>query len=83
MYGIDVCARDCCAAQLLEDMLTMFDLIQLWQVDSHCVELEQIGLRMLLAFCANGVLDVRPLFFELRLLMSYYKVSVLIGDMSP
>jgi len=47
--------------QLLEDMLTMFDLIQLWQVDSHCVELEQIGLRMLLAFCANGVLDVRPM----------------------
>jgi len=44
--------------QLLEDMLTMFDLIQLWQVDSHFVELEQIGLRMLLAFCANGVLDV-------------------------
>jgi len=48
--------------QLLEDMLTMFDLIQLWQVDSHSVQLEQIGLRMLLAFCANGVLDV-SLFF--------------------
>ena len=48
----------CCAVQLLEDMLMLFDLIQLWQVDSHCVELEQIGLRMLLAFCANGVLDV-------------------------
>jgi len=41
-------------------MLTLFDLIQLWQVDSYssAVELEQIGLRMLLAFCANGVLDV-------------------------
>jgi len=39
-------------------MLAMFDLIQLWQVDSNCVELEQIGVRMLLAFCANGVLDV-------------------------
>jgi len=48
----------CCAVQLLEDMLMLFDLIQLWQVNSHCVELEQIGLRMLLAFCANGVLDV-------------------------
>jgi len=44
--------------QLLEDMLVIFDVIQLWQVDSNYVELEQIGLRMLLAFCANGVLDV-------------------------
>jgi len=43
-------------------MLAMFDLIQLWQVDSNNVELEQIGLRMLLAFCANGVLDVSLLF---------------------
>jgi len=44
--------------QVLEDMLTLFDLLELWQVDSNSVELEQIGLRMLLAFCANGVLDV-------------------------
>jgi len=56
-------AECCCVLQLLEDMLTMFDLLQLWQVDSNCVELEQIGLRMLLAFCANGVLDVSYLFF--------------------
>jgi len=50
--------------QLLEDMLTMFDLMQLWQVDNNCVELEQIGLRLLLAFCTNGVLDVSLLLRE-------------------
>ena len=53
-----VCYSCGCVLQLLEDMLTMFDLMQLWQVDNNCVELEQIGLRLLLAFCANGVLDV-------------------------
>jgi len=52
--------------QLLEDMLTLFDLIQLWQVDSNSVELEQIGLRMLLAFCANGVLDVGLFIFSVN-----------------
>jgi len=46
-------------------MLTLFDLIQLWQLDSNSVELEQIGLRMLLAFCANGVLDVRLFFCDI------------------
>jgi len=51
--------------QLLEDMLIMFDLMQLWYIDSNSVELEQIGLRILLAFCANGVLDVSLLFYQL------------------
>jgi len=55
-----------CAMQLLEDMLTMFDLMQLWQLDSNSVELEQIGLRLLLAFCANGVLDVSSFFLQIN-----------------
>ena len=60
----------CYVLQLLEDMLTLFDLVRLWQVDSNSVELEQIGLRMLLAFCTNGVLDVR-LFLSLNLFVHF------------
>ena len=39
--------------KLIEDVLIMYDLLTVWDVDNSWPEMEQLGLRILLAFAAQ------------------------------
>ena len=45
--------------QLIEDVLVMYDLLTIWDVDNSWPEMEQLGLRILLAFAAQQDIVVR------------------------
>ncbi len=43
----------CYLLQLLEDLLTLLDLLTVWEAGNEWMEMEQLGLRLLLAFAAQ------------------------------
>ena len=48
----------CYLLQLLEDLLTLLDLLTVWEAGNEWMEMEQLGLRLLLAFAAQRDIEV-------------------------
>ncbi|KAK2169991.1 hypothetical protein LSH36_5g09019 [Paralvinella palmiformis] len=53
-----VCPEEQFKEGVLDDLLTLLDLLTVWDVDNEWKEMEQLGLRILLAFAAQKDIDL-------------------------
>lgn len=50
--------------QIIEDVMTLLDLLTVWESESAMIEMEQFGIFILLAYAGQEDIEVRKGYFQ-------------------